>query len=81
MGHSYLRHEFAHAEMESKGIEPSSLTAFKTAISETGGGKSGAPADANDPDLAEVVKAWPELSEDTRTAIKAQIETDKAEKK
>ena len=67
--------------MESKGIEPSLLTATKTAISETDGGKSGALADENDPELAEVVKAWPELPERTRTAIKALIETDKAEKK
>jgi len=32
------------------------------------------------PDLVEVVKAWPDLPERTRTAIKALIETHKAEK-
>ena len=67
--------------METKGIEPSSLTATKTLISETDGAKCGVPADANGPDLSEIVRLRPELPERIRTAIKALIETDKAEKK
>jgi hypothetical protein len=33
------------------------------------------------PELRELVKAWPELPEQTKTAIKALIETHNAEKK
>jgi hypothetical protein len=32
------------------------------------------------PDLARLIEAWPELPEETKTAIKALVQTHKAEK-
>jgi hypothetical protein len=54
------------------------VTASKTPISEGGGAKSDAhdaPKAQEDPDLDMVVKAWPELPEETKTAVKKLIET------
>ena len=66
------------------GHEHPPLTVSKTAIS----GKCGAKSDAHDapntiqdPDLAAVVKAWPDLPEQTRRAIKALIEKHNKEKR
>jgi hypothetical protein len=65
------------------GHEHPPLKVSKTAISGSGGAKSDAP-DApkplHDPDLAKVVKAWPDLPEDTKKAIKALIETHRKER-
>jgi hypothetical protein len=66
------------------GHEHPPLTASKTPISTSGGAKSDAhdaPNPLQDPDLAALVKAWPDLPEQTKTAIKTLIETHKAEQK
>jgi len=59
-------------------LEQSALTPTKTPISQNDGAKSGAPHgdfSQNDPDLAAVVRAWPDLPEQTKTAIRALIQT------
>jgi len=70
--------------MELKGIEQSLLTPSKTPISESRGAKSDAP-DApkppQDPDLAAIVTAWPNLPEHIKQAIKALVKTHEAENK
>ena len=66
------------------GPEHPPVTVSKTLISEGGGAKSdahNAPKPVQDPDLAKVVKAWPELPEHIKAAIKALIQTHKPEKK
>ena len=68
------------SRMETKGIEQSSLKAPKTLISKRGGAKSGAPKDKNDSDLAEIIAVWLELPGHIKAAIKALIQTHKAEK-
>jgi len=68
-------------EMGDTGLEQTALTPPKTTISKERSAKKRALADGIDPDLVEVVKAWPDLPEDNRTAIKALIENHKAEKK
>jgi len=53
-------------------------------MSRGGGAKSDArhaPKDPKDPDLAIVVKAWQALPEHIKAAIKALVQTHKAEKK
>ena len=66
------------------GHEHPPVTVSKTAISGSGGAKSDAP-DApkppQDPDLAAIVKAWPDLPEHIKQAIKALIETHSTEGK
>ena len=59
--------------METKGIEQSPLTASKTHISQTQSAKSGALNDEIDPDLAEIVSAWPELPGNIKAEIKALV--------
>ncbi len=66
------------------GHEHPPLTVSKTPISKGGGAKSDArcaPEAPKDPDLDIVVKAWPELPGHIKAAIKALIQTHKAEKK
>lgn len=64
------------------GHEHPPLKGSKTAISGSGGAKSDAP-DApkppQDADLAAIVKAWPDLPEHIKQAIKALVQTHKAE--
>lgn len=60
------------------GFEHSTLTVSKTPISEGGGAKSDAhdaPDAPKEPDLDIVVKAWPELPEHIKAAIRALIQT------
>jgi hypothetical protein len=61
--------------MGDTGIELSSLTPSKTAISQTQRAKNGALDGKIYPDLAEIVKAWPELPGHIKAAIKALIRT------
>ena len=70
--------------MPGTGFELSDLKASKTPISKTRGAKSGVHDAPNPPknlDLDIVVKAWPELPEYINVAIKALIQTCKAERK
>jgi len=70
-------------EMGRAGHEHPPLTGSKTLISGSSGAKSDAhdaPNTIQDSDLAEIVRLWPDLPKDTRTAIKALIETHKSEK-
>jgi len=70
--------------MEMKGIERSLLTPSKTPISGSGGAKSDAPDGQNPPQdahLAAIVKAWPELPEHIKAAIKALVQTHMTEKR
>ena len=67
--------------MGDAGPEHPPLEHPKTAISTSGGAKSGAPAAPNapqDPDLELVVKQWPELPEHIKAAIKALVRTNMA---
>jgi hypothetical protein len=61
--------------MATKGIEPSPLTTSRTPIPQTTRAKSGALDDNNDPDPAALVKAWPDLPEQTKAEIRALIQT------
>jgi hypothetical protein len=60
-------------------IKPQKST--KTTNSQRRGAKCGALKDKNDPDLAEIIEAWPELPGHIKAAIKALIQTHKTEKK
>jgi len=66
--------------MDTKGIEQSPLTASKSTISQTQSAKNGALKDEIDPDLAEIVSAWPDLPGHIKTEIKALVKRHKAEK-
>lgn len=70
-------------QLPGTGVELSGLTPLKTQISGSGGAKSDAP-DApkppQDPDLAAIVKSWPDLPEHIKQAINALIQTHKTEK-
>lgn len=58
------------------GREHTPLTASRNPISTEGGAKSGArnaPNAFQDCDLAKIVKAWPELPENIKAAIKALV--------
>ena len=62
------------------GHEHSPLTGAKTAISTSGGAESDgpdAPKPPHEPDLAAIVKAWPDLPEHVEQSIKALVETHK----
>jgi hypothetical protein len=70
--------------MPGTGVELSSLKPSKTPISGSGGAKSDAPDPRNPPqdaDLAAIVKAWPELPEHMKQAIKALVQTHMTEKR
>ena len=67
--------------METKGIEPLPLAPSKTPISTKSGAKCGAVDDKKHPELARLIEVWPELSEHTKKAIKALVQTHKMEKK
>ena len=63
--------------MAEAGLGLSSKSSGKTGYSEKGGAESGALAcdsGAFDPDLAVVVKAWPDLPESVRRDILAMVE-------
>jgi len=62
------------------GLEHPPLKVSKTSISKGSGAESDAhcaPEAPKDPDLDIVVKAWPELPEHIKAAIKALIQTEK----
>ena len=62
--------------LETKGLEQPQDSPEKTTVSEQGGAESGAqaaPTSVSDPDLAAVVKAWPELPESVRAGIAAMV--------
>ena len=61
--------------MGDTGLEQTPLAGPKTPISQTGGAKSGALDDRIYPDLAEIVKAWPELPEHIKASILALVKT------
>ncbi|MHC4165772.1 MAG: hypothetical protein ACYSWQ_02315 [Planctomycetota bacterium] len=70
--------------MPETGVELSGIKAPKTPILESDGAKSDARDAQNPPqdaDLAAIVKAWRELPEHIKAAIKALVQTHKAEKK
>ena len=59
--------------METEGIEQSPLTPSKTSISQTQSAKNGALKDEIDPDLAEIVSAWPGLPGHIKTKIRVLV--------
>ena len=64
--------------MSDGGLEHPPVAVSKTPISESGGAKSDAhdaPNAPKDLDLDMVVKAWPELPEHIKSAIKTLIQT------
>ncbi|MHC4489069.1 MAG: hypothetical protein ACYSW7_07835 [Planctomycetota bacterium] len=66
------------------GHEHPPLKPSKTVISTGSDAKSDArraPEAIQDPDLATVVEVWPELPEHIKAAVKALIQTHKADKK
>ena len=66
------------------GHEHSRLAPPKIPISTSGGAKSDArdaPKPVRDPDLDKIMDAWPDLPAHIKAAIKALIQTHKAEKK
>ena len=70
--------------MGTVGLEHPPLEHSKTAISTSGGAKSGAPDASNtlqDPDLLLVVKRWPNLPEHIKAAIEALVQTHNPENK
>ena len=64
--------------METKGIELHPLTASKSTILQTQSAKNSALNDKIDPDLAEIVSAWPNLPGNIKTEIKAIVNRHKA---
>jgi hypothetical protein len=75
---------FRPAECERRtgraGFEPTPLVLPKTTILEKRGTETGT-LNSKDPDLALVVKVWPNLPEHIKAAIKALIQTNSTEKK
>jgi hypothetical protein len=69
------------SQLGDTGLEHPSLALSKTPILTSGGAKSDAPNAPNtpqtpqDPDLALVVKCWPNLSEHIKAAVKALVES------
>ena len=66
------------------GLEHTPLTQSKTPILTSGSAKSdaqSAPKAVEYPDLDAVVKAWPELPEHIKAAIKALVQSHKEKKK
>ena len=59
------------------GLEPTSFSSGKTPVSGTGGAESGAVGAENapiDPDLANIIDAWPTLPEGVKAGITAMVE-------
>lgn len=68
--------------MGEAGFEHPAQNPKKTANSDQGGAECGAPpafSTITDPDLARVVKAWPDLPEPVRRGILAMVEAAKGE--
>jgi hypothetical protein len=70
--------------MGDAGHEHPALTPSKTPISTSGGAKSDAPDAPKpvlEPDLTKIVKAWPQLPDHIKAAIKALVQTHIKEQK
>jgi hypothetical protein len=64
--------------MGDEGIEHPPLALSKTTISPSGGAESGAhdaPDPIRDPDLAQIMAAWPELAQHIKAAIMALVQS------
>ncbi len=67
--------------MPETGVELSDLKASKRPISKVGGAKSGAPEDKINPDLAQLIHAWPTLPKQVKSKINKLIQTHISERK